>query len=298
MKKRSKRIEYVRCGKNACLLWSAYKCKDTEVVIPNKVLFKGRVVAIDKFAFSDNNRMKSVIIPSDVVSIGESAFDNCENLETVVLPKELKSIGTESFKNCKKLKSILFPPTVIAIAAKSFVGCCCLESIDLSHVRSIGERAFEGCDSLSDIKISDGVEEINANSFRDSGYFNEQANWENGLLRLGKWVIGSKGTKNEYVIKKDTVGIASDVFNNEWHVKRTSNPEYESERETYEAAMVCFQMRLPDLSKIPEYLEEIIPIRIRYEGTSDEWSKIIKLQGEKQIPATVITDDETIETYL
>lgn len=60
--------------------------------------------------------------------------------------------------------------------------------------------------------MGDELKEINVSSFKDSGYYNDYGNWKNGLLYLGKWIIGSNGRLDEYVIKADIVGIAADVF--------------------------------------------------------------------------------------
>ena len=298
MKKASKGMKYTRRGAGVCSLRSADRCRDTDVIIPEQVLFKGKVIEIDNYAFRNNTQMKSVVIPEGVVSIGDNAFENCKNLEHIVLPQSLKSIGRGVFMHCEKLKSIVLPETVTAISAETFACCYSLESIDLSYIRSIGKYAFAKCDALSNIAIGDALEEIYASSFQDSRYYMHHGDWMNGLMYLGKWVVGCKGSKDEYIIKKDTAGIATDVFANEWHIKRTKNPEYDYVLDWFNTALECPNMMLPNLSQTPEYFEEIIPAQIRYEGTSEEWDKVIKLRGEKRIPAFVTTVDGTIETYL
>ena len=227
MKKSSKGMKYIRRGAGVCSLCSADGCRDTDVIVPEQVLFKGRVIEIDNYAFRNNAQIKSIVIPEGVVSIGDNAFENCKKLELVVLPQSLKSIGRGAFMHCEKLRSIVLPSMITAIATETFACCYSLESIDLSHIHAIGKYAFAQCDSLVDIAMGDCLEEIDATSFRDSGYCKHLVNWKDGLLYLGKWVIGCKGEIDEYIIKKDTVGIAADVFANEWHIKRTKNPEYD-----------------------------------------------------------------------
>lgn len=239
-----------------------------------------------------------MVIPEGIISIGDYAFENCKNLEHIVLPQGLKSIGRGAFRHCEKLKSIVLPSTVTSLSFETFACCYSLESIDLSHILTIGKYAFAECESLVDITVGNSIEKIDATSFRDSGYYKHHANWKDGLLYLGKWVIGCNGSVDEYVVQSDTVGIASDVFANEWHIKRTKNPEYDDVLDWFNAALECPNMMLPDLSHTPEYFEEIIPVKIRYEGTTSEWNIIVKLRGEKRIPAFVTTDDEPIETYL
>ena len=202
MKKASKGMEYTLRGAGVCSLNSAEGCRDTDIIIPEQVLFKGRVIEIDNYAFHNKNQMKSVVIPEGVVSIGDNAFENCKNLEHILLPQSLKSIGRGAFMHCEKLKSILLPPTVTAIAAETFACCYCLERIDLSNIHTVGKYAFAKCDSLKDIEIGAELEEIYASSFQDSGYCMHHGNWKNGLLYLGKWVIGCQGAIDECILKR------------------------------------------------------------------------------------------------
>ena len=298
MKKSSKGMKYTRRGAGVCSLSNVDGCRDADIIIPEQVLFKGSVIEIDNYAFRNNAQIKSVVIPEGIVSIGDYAFENCKNLEYVVFPQSLKSIGRGAFMHCEKVNRIILPSTIVEIATETFACCYSLESIDLSHILTIGKYAFAECESLVDITIGDALKKIDATSFRDSRYYKHHANWKDGLLYLGKWVIGCNGSVDEYAVQSDTVGIASDVFAIEWHIKRTKNPEYDDVLNWFNAALECPNMMLPDLSHTPEYFEEIIPAKIRYKGTTAEWNRIVKLRGEKRIPAFVTTDDGTIETYL
>ena len=298
MKKASKGMKYTRRGAGVCSLSNVDGCRDADIIIPEQVLFKGRVIEIDNYAFRNNAQIKSFVIPEGIVSIGDYAFENCKNLEIVVLPQSLKSIGRGAFMHCENLKSILLPSTVTSLSVETFACCYSLESIDLSHILTIGKYAFTECESLVDITVGDIIEKIDATSFRDSGYYKHHANWKDGLLYMGKWVIGCNGSTGEYVIRSGTVGIASDVFATEWHIKRTKNPEYDDVLDWFNAALECPNMMLPDLSHTPEYFEEIIPTKIRYAGTTAEWNRIAKLRGENRIPAFITTEDGTIETHL
>ena len=298
MKKSSKRIKYIRYEKGTCLLRSANDCKVSNVIIHKWVLFKGKVIGIDNYAFRNRIRIKSVVIPEGVVSIGDYAFENCKNLERIVLPHTLKSIGRGAFMHCEKLKSIVLPETVTSISAETFACCYSLKNIDLSNIHTVGEYAFAKCDSLNNIAIGDALAEIYASSFQDSGYYIHRENWKDGLLYLGKWVAGCNGLLDEYIVKSNTIGIAADTFADEQHVKRTPNPMFNYLQEQLQIAMVCPQVPVPDLSDVPEYFEEIVPARIHYEGTSEEWNKIIKLRGEKRIPVFITTANGTIETSL
>ena len=48
----------------------------------------------------------------------------------------------------------------------------------------------------------------------------------------------------------------------------------------------------------PQYFEEVIPIQIRYDGTKEQWDRILKPKGKKRAIAIITTLDGTIDTYL
>lgn len=163
---------------------------------------------------------------------------------------------------CRK-RQIVLPPAITHVATEAFSSCYLLESIDLSHVRSIGIYAFARCDSLKDITIREDVTKIDATSFRDSGYYKRRKNRRNGLLYLGKWVIDCEGPTDEYKITRETVGIATDAFANECHIKRTQNPEFTNTIPTFDTVALCFIGPPPDFLEIPEYniLRKLFPLK-------------------------------------
>ena len=293
-----KSIKYIRHRGGLCSLNNAEGCQSANVVIPEKVLFKGEVIAIDNNAFRNNNKLKSIVIPEGVVYVGEYAFENCKNLERIVLPQSLKKIGKGAFMHCEKLKEIAIPRAVSEVADDTFSCCYALRSIDLSHIRIIGRSAFAKCKSLRGIDVADDLKKIDATSFLDTAYYNQLDNWQDGLLYLNRWVIGCNGSSEEYTVRKNTVGIAANTFVEEQHVKHTRNPLYDSLLEEFEISRFCPQVPTPDFSGVPEYLEKTVPVNLCYEGTSKEWSKVLVLQSDVQIPTFVSTVDETVETSI
>ena len=59
-------------------------------------------------------------------------------------------------------------------------------------VTGIAEKAFYGCTGVSDIIIPDSVITIGSNAFDDTEYYKNIANWENGVLYIGKHLIEAK----------------------------------------------------------------------------------------------------------
>lgn len=99
-----------------------YTGKSKTVKIPSKVK-DVPVTSIGEWAFSDNQTLKSITIPSTVTKIGEAAFNNCSSLTKVSLPKNLKKISASAFWYCTGLKQIFIYDKVTSIGKNAFKGC-------------------------------------------------------------------------------------------------------------------------------------------------------------------------------
>lgn len=108
------------------------------------------VVAIGDNAFSENNELKKVSIPSSVKHIGDYAFAGCDSLKTVNIENGLNSIGYRAFYKCAYLRSVELPDTLEIIDDESFRECERLKSLSIpKSCKDIGEDAFRACMSLT-----------------------------------------------------------------------------------------------------------------------------------------------------
>ena len=168
-------------------------CKDTYLVVPAEI--DGvPVTTINSNAF-EGGTFKSVSIPQSVGMIGAEAFKDCKSLESITIPEKVRYIYDDTFNGCTKLSRVTIPDTIEYIGQNAFYGCASLcsiakegqtgavirveeinpytfygctslMSVNLGSTRVIGESAFEGCTSLTNITWYEGVEFINANAFR------------------------------------------------------------------------------------------------------------------------------------
>ena len=146
--------------------------------------------SIGKSAFRGCKSLSSLTLPSSLQSIGDSAFEECISLTSLTLPSSLQSIGNDAFRGCTSLRSVIgnqfykvigqmllsadgtefiaywgensevtIPEGVQSIGDSAFEYCNSLTSLTLpSSLQSIGQEAFDYCDSLSTLYIPTGTE--------------------------------------------------------------------------------------------------------------------------------------------
>ena len=182
--------------------------KDLSYSIPDSV------TSIGEEAFRYCALLTSVTIPDGVTSIGEGAFGDCTSLTSITIGNGVTSIGRIAFSDCTSLTSVTIPNSVTSIEDYAFGGCTSLTSITIpDSVTSIGYYAFGGCTSLTNIIIPDGTTEISSMSFEYTAYYNNESNWENGILYIGNHLIKAKKDVFDHVkIKQGTKTIADSAF--------------------------------------------------------------------------------------
>lgn len=108
--------------------------------------------AIPDNAFSNMDKLKSVVVPDNVVSVGSNAFAGCTNLESVTLPA-VESIGEGAFKDCGSLTSI-------TILGKAAGGASYAPSrFKAPAARSLTDASFSGLNPNCLIYLPEGYEE-------------------------------------------------------------------------------------------------------------------------------------------
>ena len=128
----------------------AYNGTDENVVVPEKLGGKD-VVVIGYNAFSGNETVKTVKLPSSVTDIGWGTFSGCTSLTEITIPSSVTDIKNETFSGCTSLTEITIPSSVTDIEWGAFSGCTSLTEITIpSSVTDIGNEAFTGTKWLSD----------------------------------------------------------------------------------------------------------------------------------------------------
>ena len=156
-------------------------------------------------AFSENEALRTVIVPEGVIGIDTYCFLDCPNLTSVKLPDTLVELSSYrgSFMGCVKLASINIPDGVTALGIETFSGCRSLRALELPEsLTEIGTCCFEGCAKLTTIKGGVAVKKIGAKAFsgckalRKFPVLNELevigAGAFRGCVKLAKFTLGEK----------------------------------------------------------------------------------------------------------
>lgn len=206
---------------------------------------KNKMSEIDKFEISDSNVLKRykgndsiVVVPNRVKEIERCVFYNCDLLEEISIPDGIEIIDETNFIECKNLKfneadGVRYlgnknNPYLVLVSAEKNIkehdikeGCKlikgnafdrCSELVRISipsTVRQIGYMAFYNCYSLSEVKISEGVEKIYSCAFENCSIENLQL--PNSLKYIGENAFSMVSLK-EVSISNETLYIGCGAF--------------------------------------------------------------------------------------
>lgn len=101
---------------------------------------------------------------------------------------------------------------VVSIGDYAFYDCDNLTSVTAHNgITNIGEYAFAYCDNLAEIAISDNVTDIGYYAFIDTGYYNDETNWIEGMFYVGNHLIEVQTYNSNYGMFDSNIFSSSDM---------------------------------------------------------------------------------------
>ena len=200
-----------------------------------------RIICDSAFFFCGS--LFEIVIPSSVTSIGDWAFSFCSSLIYISIPKSVIYLNGNpfaewngkleclspnyiyeddilfnkdksriiSFRN-QNIESYVIPSSVTSIGDRAFYGCSSLSEIVLpSCVTSIGDRAFYGCSSLSEIVLPSCVTSIGKGAFRGC-YSLSEIVIPSSVTSIGDWAFSFCDSLSEIVIPSSVTNIGDSAF--------------------------------------------------------------------------------------
>ena len=284
-----------------------YEGTDTNIVVPDTI--DGRKVTVlgnSTFQYcTQASDIESVTLPDSLTTIEKNAFYNCEKLKSVTIPQNVSSIGLAAFveglsesslteikvdpenpyfsekdgvvfsKDGTKL--IVFPSGrsgdyqipdgTVSVGDYAFYYCVNVSSITVpGSVRSLGEGAFGNCSSLTKTVLNEGLEEIGEYAFQSSSGIRDI------IIPASVKSVGKNGLRLSSecrirVLSTDTVW-ADDAFRDSALIagKKDSTLQKYAEDRGYTFVELSADNRIPLQN---EWFEQITP-EYEYNGKSHE----------------------------
>lgn len=117
--------------------------------------------------FGDNYEL---VIPANTEYVGRSAFYNCTNVLSLTVPGSVKTIGPYAFFGCQSIGATVEMQQ--DTGNKNEDGSSIIETVMLTGtvtlgegIEHIGDRAFQGCESLTKITIPNSVTYMGIRTF-------------------------------------------------------------------------------------------------------------------------------------
>ena len=216
-----------------------YDCKSlTSINIPNSV------TNIGDEAFWGCESLTNINIPNSVTNIGRDAFSGCSSLTNINIPNGVTNIGRDAFSGCSSLTKIKIPSSVVNMNGNPFSGwngdlhndskafiyehqvlfnkdkttLIAYRSKEKNYiipnsVTNIGDAAFWGCSSLTNINIPNSVTNIGDYAFGECSSLTN-INIPNSVTNIGDAAFWGCSSLTNINIPNSVTNIGNEVFSN------------------------------------------------------------------------------------
>ena len=116
--------------------------------------FDSGVSSIPSYVCRNITNLTNINFNGKVTSVGAYAFTGCKKLLTTIDFTDVQSIGTYAFYGCEAFKEANFSSALSSIGSYAFYNTGFTELTIPEKVKSLGERAFASCASLSTVNFN------------------------------------------------------------------------------------------------------------------------------------------------
>lgn len=165
---------------------------------------------IGNAAFSNCEKLKSVILPDSVIEIGHYAFAGCTSIFSFAIPNRVTKLGNGIFMDCRKLSSIRIPAGLAVVENDIFQGCDNLDSVFVpADCKYKFDELLFGHDATtyeynhqnkSEVEVLDNILHGIVDEYGVLYDFEEQI------------LLSATQPLRDYSVKPDTIGIRVEAF--------------------------------------------------------------------------------------
>ena len=123
---------------------------------------------IEYTLFSQNSRVRNVIIGASIANIPSALFSQCVNLNTAVIRCPIEEIPTSCFNGCMNLISCVIPDTVRTISGGAFSGTQYLSSFTFPKRLEVIKGGAFTASSITHVRFNDALKEIENGAFSEN----------------------------------------------------------------------------------------------------------------------------------
>ncbi|MCD8120351.1 MAG: leucine-rich repeat domain-containing protein [Lachnospiraceae bacterium] len=147
------------------------------------------VIVGDGILIKYNGDDTSVVIPDGVKNICGAFWDD-EDLVSVTIPDSVTRITSCAFESCTSLESFTIPESVVEIDLSFNYGCDSLVTVDIPESVTVLTDSFKQCDSLKEVTGAENVTVLSG--FGDCKYL-EHFPFAEGLVEIGASAFSDSG---------------------------------------------------------------------------------------------------------
>lgn len=244
------------------------------------------IFRIGNWVIACKSEIREIPNADTVVGVADYCFAGQKQLASVKL-NNAKYIGIGAFTSCEKIWEATFTTgSLIRIGAYAFANCEQLTDVRLSEgLLEIDQQAFNGCMRLEDSKINlpKSLTKVGQSAFNGTRAYI----LARGLVYMDHWLVGANGdVVQDPHIKMGTVGISDYAFNNTTPMGTVYLPDsvaYIGRGAFYKAAYVS-SINLPaSLKRIGDYAFYGSAMRFAEGDTPEEMFTLVIPEGTEYI---------------
>ena len=120
------------------------------------------------YGFTNQTKLKTIILPDTVEMLGDYSFKGCTALESITYGTGLTSMKTNVFSGCTSLTEGVIPQGITGVQTGVFNGCTSLTTVKIASSVQWLQKCFDGCSSINEIYAYPGNEpQIESGIFAD-----------------------------------------------------------------------------------------------------------------------------------